>query len=193
MSPGQATADVDDEVDVELDDTATARRTPIARRVARRWRVIALGALFCVCAVAAAGLYIAQYRLDQQTSDTSRQAAVNAASEGTLALVSYAPESIDRDLAAAKAHLTGEFLNYYSKFSDQIVAPAAKQNAVKTTASVARAAIAELRPDFAKVLIFLNQETTSRQRPEPAQTVSSVVVSLTKTNGNWLISAFDPI
>jgi Mce-associated membrane protein len=171
----------------------TGGRTDFARRVAQGWRLIALGVVFAVSAAAAAGLYCTQYRSDQQTSETSREAAVNAASEGTVALLSYAPESLDRDLATAKAHLTGEFLTYYSKFSDEIVAPAAKQNAVKTTASVARAAVAELRPEFAKVLIFLNQETMSRERPDPALTASSVLVSLTKSNGSWLISAFDPV
>ena len=193
MSASQVIADVDEDVDVEDTDTATDGRTHIARRVARRWRLIAVGALLAASAVVAAGLFVAQYRLDRQTSDMSSKAAVNAAAEGTTALLSYAPESVDRDLATAKTHLTGEFLTYYSKFSDQIVAPAAKQNAVKTTASVARAAVAEMRPDFAKVLIFLNQETASRDRPEPAQTASSVLVSLTKINGDWLISAFDPI
>lgn len=186
-------ADVDEDVDVEHADTATDGRPHISRRVARRWRLIAAGALLAASAMVATGLYVAQYRLDQPTSNASRAEAVNAASEGTIALLSYAPESLDRDLATAKAHLTGEFLTYYGKFSDQIVAPAAKQNAVKTTATVARAAVAEMRPDFAKVMVFLNQETASRERPEPAQTASTVLVSLTKTNGTWLISAFDPI
>ncbi len=94
---------------------------------------------------------------------------------------------------AAKSHLTGDFLTYYSKFTDQIVAPAAKQKAVKTAASVVRTAVSELHPDSAKVLVFLNQTTTGNDRPEPTQTASSVVVSLSKTTGNWLISAFDPV
>jgi Mce-associated membrane protein len=160
---------------------------------AARWRLIIVGMLLIAATVAAAGLYFAQYRLDQQTSDAAAASAVSAASQGTEALLSYAPESLDRDLAAAKAQLTGEFLTYYSKFTDQIVAPAAKQNAVKTTASVVRAAVAELHPDSAKVLVFLNQETTSREKPDPAQTASSVMVTPSKTSGKWLISAFDPV
>ena len=110
-----------------------------------------------------------------------------------MSLLSYAPDSLDRDLAAAKSHLTGDFLTYYSKFTDQIVAPAAKQKTVKTTASVVRAAVSELHPDSAKVVVFLNQTTTSKDRPDPTHTASSVVVSLTKVNGTWLISAFDPV
>ena len=45
----------------------------------------------------------------------------------------------------------------------------------------------------AKVLVFLNQETVSRDRPEPSLVASSVVVSVTKVDEKWLISALDPV
>jgi len=41
--------------------------------------------------------------------------------------------------------------------------------------------------------VFVNQTTTSRERPDASQSASSVMVSLTKVDGRWLISAFDPI
>jgi Mce-associated membrane protein len=107
--------------------------------------------------------------------------------------LSYAPESLDKDLANAKSHLTGEFLRYYSQFTDQIVAPAAKQKGVKTEATVARAAVSELHADDAVVLVFVNQVTTSKDRPDPALATSSVVVKLSKTDGRWLISEFNPV
>jgi Mce-associated membrane protein len=179
--------------DTENFEPATERRRGWPRRAMARWRLITVGLLLVASAGAAAGLYFGQYRLDQQTTETAAKGAISAASQGTVALLSYAPDSLDRDLSAAKSHLTGDFLTYYSKFTDQIVAPAAKQKAVKTTASVARAAVAELHPDSAKVLVFLNQTTTSRDRPDPSLTASTVMVSLTKTNGSWLISAFDPM
>jgi Mce-associated membrane protein len=43
------------------------------------------------------------------------------------------------------------------------------------------------------VLVFVNQVTTSKERPEPAMASSSVKVSLVKTNGQWLINKFDPL
>lgn len=107
--------------------------------------------------------------------------------------MSYAPETLDKDLANAKSHLTGEFLKYYSQFTDQIVAPAARQKGVKTEATVARAAVSELHADSAVVLVFVNQVTTSKDRPDPALATSSVVVKLTNTDGRWLISEFNPV
>ncbi len=60
-------------------------------------------------------------------------------------------------------------------------------------ATVVRAAVSELRPDSAVVLVFTNQTTTSADNPEPELTASGVLVSLTKVGDKWLISEFNPI
>lgn len=158
-----------------------------------RWRLIATVLVAAASVAVAVVLYVVQYRPDVQTDSAAAGSAVRAASAGTVALLTYKPDTVDTDLAAAKSHLTGEFLNYYGKFSDEILLPAAKDRAVATEASVVRAAEAEIQPDTAKVLVFVNQTTTSRDRPDPAQSASSVMVSLAKVDGRWLISAFDPI
>ena len=144
----------------------------------------------------AAGLttvYLTQYQVMRQTGAAVEQAAVAAASSGTVALLSYAPDTIDADLATAKSQMTGEFLTYYGKFTTDVVAPAVRDRGVKASARAVDAAVMEIRPTEAKVLVFLDQETVSRDRPEPAYTASSVIVSLAKVDGEWLISAFDPV
>jgi Mce-associated membrane protein len=73
------------------------------------------------------------------------------------------------------------------------VTPAAKDKAVKTTATVAQAGVAELKPDSAVVLVFINQNTTSKENPNGSFTASSVKVGLTKVNDDWLIKSFDPV
>jgi Mce-associated membrane protein len=45
----------------------------------------------------------------------------------------------------------------------------------------------------ASILIFVNQSTTSQDKPAPSTTSSSVRVGLAKVNGAWLINAFDPV
>jgi Mce-associated membrane protein len=141
----------------------------------------------------AAWLYFSQYRPDQQIDAAVSKTALDAATNGTVALLSYAPDSLDKDFASAKSHLTGDFLSYYTQFTEQIVTPAAQQKAVKTTASVVRAAVSELQPNSAVVLVFVNQTTTSKENPDGAFAVSSVKVSLNKVDGTWLISSFDPV
>jgi Mce-associated membrane protein len=108
-------------------------------------------------------------------------------------MLSYAPESLDKDFANAKSHLTGDFLSYYTNFTQQIVTPAAKQKAVKTSAAVVRAAVSEMHPDSAVVLVFINQNTVSKENPDGAFAASAVKVGLKKINGTWLISEFNPV
>ena len=147
--------------------------------------------------VASAGLagwlYLNQYRPDQQTDSEAAKVALDAASRGTIALLSYSPDSLDQDFATARAQLTGDFLSYYTEFTEQIVTPAAREKSVKTEASVVRAAVSAIRPDSAEVLVFINQTTTSKENPEGAFAASSVKVGLKKIDGAWLIESFDPV
>ncbi|MGV0807297.1 twin-arginine translocation pathway signal [Mycolicibacterium setense] len=162
------------------------------RRVARRWRPIAVICVLLASAASAAALYFGVYRVDHGNA-AATTTVIDVASEGSVALLSYAPNSLDKDFADARSRLTGEFLTYYSEFADKFVAPAAKQKDINATATVVRAAPLDVQSDTAEVLVYLNQATTSRDNPEPAQAASAVKVGLTKIDGNWLISSFNPI
>jgi Mce-associated membrane protein len=132
------------------------------------------------------------YLPDRDTDAAAAKAAISAASDGTVAVLSYSPDTLDRDFSSAKSHLTGDFLSYYGQFTREIVGPAAKQKGVKTTAVVLRAALSEFHPNSGVVLLFVNQTTQSKDRPEPTMTSSSVLVTMTKADGKWLISSFNP-
>jgi Mce-associated membrane protein len=178
-------------------DVQPSRLKRFTGRVMQASRFSPFPALLAVLVVAstalAAGLLYFQYRPDQATDATAAKAAITAASEGTVAILSYSPDTFDRDFSSAKSRLTGDFLSYYSQFTQQIVGPAAKQKSVKTSAVVVRAAASELHPDSAVVLVFINQSTVSADRPAPALTSSSVLVTLTKASDKWLISSFNPV
>jgi Mce-associated membrane protein len=172
-------------------------RDGIVRRSARvvvgRLGAIVLAFALLASAGVAAWVYFEKYRPDQQTNDAAATVALDAAKNGTVAMLSYSPESLDKDFATAKSHLTGDFLSYYTQFTERVVTPAAKQKAVKTSASVVRAAVSELHPDSAVVLVFINQNTSSKENPDGAFAASAVKVGLKKINDAWLISAFDPV
>lgn len=163
------------------------------RRLVRLWFPLALAVALIASAALAAWLYFAQFRVDQQTGPAASATVLKAANDGTVALLSYAPDSLDRDFSAAKSHLTGDFLSYYTQFTQEIVAPAAKQKSVKTAASVVRSAVSEIHPDSAVVLVFVNQATTSADNPNGSFSASAVKVGMNKIDGNWLISSFDPV
>lgn len=182
---------------VETAETAeTAGRTessaPRSRRKVKVVPVILI-VLLLLSGGVATWLYFKQYRPDKQTDPSVASAVANAASDGTVALLSYSPDTLDKDFAAAKTHLSGDFLSYYNQFTEQIVAPAAKQKSLKTNARVLGAAVQELHPNSAVVLVLVDQSTTSKDNPDPAMASSSVLVSLARVNGAWLITKFDPV
>jgi Mce-associated membrane protein len=162
-------------------------------RCLENWRSILVAALVIAAVGLAAGLFFFQYRPDRQIDDAAAHRAIRAASDGAVASLSYSPDSMDRDFANAKAHLTGEFLADYNKFTEQIVVPMVQEKHITQTAAVVRAAVSELHPDSAVVLVFLNQTATSKDKPQPLITPSSVRVTLTKVSGSWLISKLDPL
>jgi Mce-associated membrane protein len=193
------TATDDKEKDSAVDETDKAADSADSSSAARRsLPAIPLIPAALVLGLLAAGLlagwlYFTQYRPDKQTDDAVAQSVVNAARDGTVALLSYKPDTLNQDFAAAKSHLTGDFLNYYDQFTKEVVTPAAQTKGVTTTAQVAGAAVSELNPDKAVVLVFINQATTSKERPDPAMASSSAKVSLAKVHGDWLITKFDPL
>jgi Mce-associated membrane protein len=158
------------------------------------WLTPAILVVLLVASLAVAGwLYYFWYRADQQLGDNSQQAALNAAGDGVVAVLTYSPETLDKDFAKAKTYLTGDFLNYYTDYTQRIVTPAAKEKSVKTAAAVVRKSLIEIQPDTAQALLFINQSTTSKSMPDGSYSTSAVKVGLQKHNGAWLISSFDPV
>jgi Mce-associated membrane protein len=185
------------EVPAKVDDSA--KRTKRGRRDWSRMLgnvkvvPVILILLLLISGGVATWLYFERYQPNRQTDPSVARAVISAASDGTVALLSYSPESLDKDFATAKSHLSGDFLSYYNQFTEQIVGPAAKEKSLKTTARVIGTAVSELHPNSAVVLVYVDQSTTSKDRPDPAESASSVLVSMTRVNGSWLITKFDPI
>ncbi len=207
MSPEQTSPsdteppdDAEEPPDGARDETGDAQAS-LPRPRLRRWipgiRPRLATTLLALITVGAAALttviYFTQDRPDQQTDHAAVDAAIRAASAGTVALLSYSPESTDHDFSAAEAHLTGDFLTYYTKFTQQIVGPAAKQRGVKATANVVRAAVSEMHPRTAVVLVYIDQSSVSKEKPDPEFFASSVLVTVEKNNNTWLISKFQPV
>jgi len=190
-----------DDLEVVTADTDTDTASPVVasrpgglrnRALGNRALAVA-GALLLASLVAAGSVYWFLYRPDRLTDEAAQEQVLEAARVGTEAVLSYSSASLDENLATAKSHLTGNFLEHYSQFTDTVVRPAVTQKGVKTEASVARAAISQMRPGKAEVLVFVNQVTTSKDRPAPALATSSVMMTLVKSQGSWLISEFNPV
>jgi Mce-associated membrane protein len=178
-----------EEVSPELSEPRRRGLPPGLRKILAPVLIV----LLLISGGVATWLYFKQYRPDQQTDTSVARTVARAASDGTVALLSYSYDSLDKDFAAAKSHLTGDFLSYYDQFSQQTVAPMAKQKSMKTTAKVTGAAVSELHPDSAVVLVFVDQVTSTKDSPQPSVAVSSVLVRMSRVGGNWLITKFSPV
>ncbi|OBI13984.1 hypothetical protein A5712_04365 [Mycobacterium sp. E2327] len=176
------------------DDAAPIKRrrralSPRARKVIAAVLVV----LLLISGGVATWLYFEQYRPDQQTDAGVARSVINAATDGTTAVLSYSSDTLDQDFAAARTHLAGDFLSYFDQFSQQTVAPVARQKSMKTKAKVTGAAVSELHPDSAGVLVFVDQVTTTKDSAQPSVAVSSILVRMSRINGKWLITKFTPV
>jgi Mce-associated membrane protein len=122
--------------------------------------------------------------------DVARSQSVAAARDSAVAVLTFRFDTVDRDVAATRERLTGEFLNTYTQQTREELAPSAKQSRVVTTASVSGAAPQSVTSNKAVVLLFVDQTVKMGDEPSTA-TGSSVRVTLDKVGERWLISDFD--
>jgi Mce-associated membrane protein len=181
----------------EPEELVRWRRTGViglwVRRCLARWRPMLLTIMVVAATGFAAGYFYYVYRPDAETDNAVAHQAVKAASDGAVALLSYSPDTLDRDISNAKSRLSESYLAYYQQFTDQIVGPAAQRGRVTTTATVVRAALAELHSSSAVVIMFIKLKTASKEKPEPIVTSSTLRVSLIKAKGSWLIEKFETV
>jgi Mce-associated membrane protein len=178
------------------DDTASddAAEAPKESRRAVNWtRVVTYGVLpaLALLLFMVAG-YLKWTDTTIRESHTARTESVQAARDGTVALLSYTPADVDKQLVAARDLLTGDFRNSYTGLTNDVVIPGAKQQQISAVATVPAASSVSATANHAVVLVFVNQTTTVGSSA-PTALASTVRVTLDKVNGRWLISQFDPV
>jgi Mce-associated membrane protein len=177
----------------EVDEPDHDEQPAKVRRRIRWSRLIAYGLLpgLALLLACAAG-YVKWQDASVRGAAVARAESVQAATDGTIALLSYRPDTVQKDLEAARGRLTGTFLNAYTSLTHDVVIPGAKQKQISAVATVPGAASRSATADHAVVLLFVNQTVIVGQ-DAPTNTASSVRVTLDKIGGRWLISGFDPV
>lgn len=126
------------------------------------------------------------------SSGTARIESLGAAKDSTVALLSYQPDTVEKDLGAARDRLTGTFKESYTRLTHDVVIPGAKQQHISAVATVPAAASVSATPNHAVALVFVDQ-TVVVGTDAPTETVSCVRVTMEKIGDRWLISEFDPV
>jgi Mce-associated membrane protein len=156
-------------------------------------RLVAFGVLPGLALLLALGAgYLKWQDSSVRDAEVARIESVQSAKDGTVALLSYRPDSVDKDLSAARDRLTGDFRGSYTSLTNDVVIPGAKQKQISAVATVPAAASVSANEGQAVVLVFVNQ-TSTIGNDAPTDTASTVKVTLDKVGDHWLISGFDPI
>jgi Mce-associated membrane protein len=190
-------AEAADEADLLDDDDAgdgdEAGDVPDSQRARFSWGRLLIAGLPVLALLLALGVgYLKWLDGTARESRAAAEESIRAASDSTIAILSYKPETVDKDLKAAADRLAEPFRQQYTQLVTDVVAPGAKQQHISAVATVPAAASVWATGKQAVVLVFVDQ-TTTIGADAPTQSTSSVRVSLDKVDGRWLITQFDPV
>jgi Mce-associated membrane protein len=192
----ESKADVAKEDEAEADDGKTdeAKTDEAKSRRNINWgRVLAYGVLPGLALLLALTAGFLKYVDNSvRNGDTARIESLQVAKDSTVALLSYQPDKVEKQLNDARSLLTGDFQNSYTSLINDVVIPGAKQKQISAVATVPAAASVSADPNHAVVLVFVNQ-TVVVGTDAPTDTASSVRVTLQKSGDKWLISDFQPV
>lgn len=188
----EPTAAPDDEVADGEDaarETPSSRSAPAPGRWQRRVGFSLLPAM--IVSLGACAGYLTWDMFSAHLREQARVDSVHAASDGTVALLTYGPDTADKQLSAARERLTGSFKSAYTMYTHQVVIPDASQKRISSVVDVPAAASVSTT-NHAVVVLYVNQ-TFLRDPDPPTSTVSTVRVTLDKVGKQWLISDFKPL
>lgn len=155
---------------------------------------ILLGITAVVVVVAAVVAGINGYRYwDDKRSEQSRADAVAAATRTVSAMFSYDFQTVDTELPKTADNLAPDFRSDYLELIEKAIAPGAKEKQLSVQATSQAGGVVSADRAHAVVLLFLNQVTTSKEKPEGTTTGSRVRVTLDKSDDRWLVASVTPI
>lgn len=108
-------------------------------------------------------------------------------------LLSYNSPTVDADLAAAAVVTAGDFRDGFTEYVTNTVVPQSKASGTSTRARVVESGYLSGTADHVRLLMFVDQITTSTVQPAPAATTSRVEVGLDLVDGEWRITELTPV
>jgi len=176
---------------IQLSDEAQGYEAPA--RASHTGKLLVFGVVpLLALAIGASASYLKWQQGSLSAGKDAATESVQVATDVTIKMLSYRPDSVERDLGAARDFLTGSFRDSYTGLINDVVIQGSKEQQISAVATVPAASSVSATADHAVVLVFVNQ-TTIVGSDAPSDTASSVKVTLDKLNGRWLISGFEPV
>jgi len=101
--------------------------------------------------------------------------------------LSYKYDTLDQDIESAQAHMTKKFRAEYDDTMTQVRDNTIK-NKISLQATVVSASVVRATEHEAEVLVFANQTATAKGKDDPQLNRSSLIVTLTRDGGDWMLS-----
>src|SRR5690625_157611 len=165
-SRGAGTSDGAEDTEAVEGSHASSNHSEL-RRVSAHWRrVLAFGIIpGLALLLAMVGGYVKWHGSTAHDSQLSGAQAVQAATDGTIAMLSYQADTVEQDLEAGRDRLSGDFRDSYTSLIHDVVIPGARQKKISTVASIPAAASVSASYDRAVVRLFVNQTVTMGSDP----------------------------
>lgn len=164
-----------------------------SRDGASRPRTRVLAGIGLVLVLCLAGIGWGQWWLHGERAADHREAEVlSAAEHGTSLVLSYDYRRLAAGSRDTEVLLTGDALRQYRDVQAPLVKAAPGLKAV-VEADVKTATVLSAADDSARVLLFVDQTSTSKKLAQPQLDQSRIVVSLTRKGGAWLIESISAV
>ena len=147
-------------------EPAATRPAPAGRRRSRADLLVLVAVLVTLSLALTAGLLALRARSEDRV-EQARTSALAAAEAHAVDLLSYDHRHLDRDFARARKILTGSFADDYTRTTESVVGPTAKDVKAVVTAEVAASSVVRASQNRVVVLLFVNQTTTSTRLEGP--------------------------
>ncbi|MFI6013958.1 hypothetical protein ACIBAG_35000 [Streptomyces sp. NPDC051243] len=195
QDPPEPSPEAFEEEQEDAPEEGNKRSTP-----GRRGLLTALLGVLLVAGLVAAAVLGWQY-WDARRTETARTEALAAAKKAAPIVLSYDYRRLDKDFAAARAHLTGDFREEYAKTTKTVVGPTAQKYRGVVKATVAApasggapaASVVSASPEKVVVLLFVNQVTESTQVSGARVDLNRVRLTMSRAAEGWKVSGVDAL
>ncbi|GAB3695629.1 hypothetical protein [Saccharopolyspora tripterygii] len=165
-------------------DTATAGPLRRSAKALRRPRflVIAVVVALLLGALAFTGLQLRRHAADESAAASAKEAAQRYAVD----LSTYDYQRLDDNFAAVTANAHGQFAQQYKQVSASLT-ELIRQNQAISRGTVLTAATVEADQDRAVIALFVDQEITNKNNPEPRIDRNRMQMTLVHEDDRWQV------
>ncbi|RRO14463.1 hypothetical protein EIL87_19985 [Saccharopolyspora rhizosphaerae] len=158
---------------------ATSLRRP-------RVLVVAVVAVVLLGALTSTGLRLREHVADE----SARASALEAATRYATDLSTYDHRHLDAHFAAVTAHAHGQFAQQYKQVSASLT-ELIRQNEALSQGTVLTSAAVEADQDRAVIALFVDQEVTNKNTPQPRLDRNRMRMTLVRQDDRWLIDGIE--